>query len=129
MVMLKSLDRGVVRFQPNFSFLLLTIVFRLQDLKKKKKSCSFVKIILMNKTCKNQKHLLATEIIFQTNPKANGTKSDWLFAEGTRVMLTFGSAYKTTSSLYHTLHSWRAEKHLRKHFEPKKRRLHWVPLL
>lgn len=36
MVMLKSLDRGVVRFQPNFSFLLLTIVFRLQDLKKKK---------------------------------------------------------------------------------------------
>lgn len=45
MVMLKSLDCGVVRL--NY-FWQLHLAFKMKN-----KLCSFVKIIMMNKTCKN----------------------------------------------------------------------------
>jgi len=48
-------------------------------------SCSFVKMILMNKTCKYHKLLLVSELIFCNTSKANGKFV--FFDEGTRMML------------------------------------------
>jgi len=44
--------------------------------------CSFVIIVLMDKTCKYHKLLLITELVFSDNPKAYV-----FFVEGVRVML------------------------------------------
>ncbi len=77
------------------SLLPIALVFKIY------KSCSFVKIILMNKLSKTQDLLLVTELIFCNTPKAN-RKNLLAFAEGTRVMLSSGLAYKHTSSLLHS---------------------------
>lgn len=57
-----------VMWSSTFSFLLLAIV---KD-SKFKKLCLLVKNIMMNKMCKNNTLLLATELIFCNNPKVNG---------------------------------------------------------
>ncbi len=56
------------------------------------KLCSFVKFIMMNKMCKNHKHLFVTELISALilKPMEN---LYWVFVEGTRVMQTFELAY------------------------------------
>ena len=45
------------------------IAYTLQILEK---WSSFVKIILLNKTCRDHEHLFATELIFCENPKSVG---------------------------------------------------------
>lgn len=66
MVTLKSFGRSVVCLQPNIVFLLLVIASTLQ---KSKTWSSSVEIILMSKTSKYHKLVLATELIFCNNPQ------------------------------------------------------------
>jgi len=72
-VTLKSCDHGVVHLYHYFSFLLNTIVLGLS---------------LMNKTSKNHKLVLVTDL-FSATIKKPIEKSYWLFVEGTRVICDY----------------------------------------
>ncbi len=61
----------------------------------------FVKIILMNKMCKNHERLLVTELIFCNNPKAKG-KSYWI-CQGNQGDATSRLVYKNAPSLQHSV--------------------------
>jgi len=61
-------------------------------LQNSEKLCSFVKLITMNKACKNHKLLLVTDLAVIQKPME---KSFWVFVE----MLTSGLAYKNMSLL------------------------------
>ncbi len=63
-----------------------------------------MKIIMMNKTCKNHKLLLVTELILCNNPKANG-KSLLSFWRVNHSDANFGLAYKNTSSVQRSISS------------------------
>ncbi len=71
---LKSSNPCVLCLWPMFGFLLLIIVFKLQN--------KFVKIVMTNKMCKNQKLSLVTKLIFSNNPNVSGK-----ILLGTRKML------------------------------------------
>ncbi len=66
-VALKSCDHGIF-----YTLLLAFYFWQLLRIQNSKKLCLLVKNIMMNKMCKNNTLLLATELIFCNNPKVNG---------------------------------------------------------
>ncbi len=65
------------------------------------KKNSFVKIILMNISCKNYMFFLVRSAIIQKLKE----KSYWVFVEGIGMMLTYKNANQNTSSLQRSIQS------------------------